>query len=97
MPQRRSEIVASLARLNPTPSLDEPSATYDGALYLASHVCGASPSKTAIIYTTTKTGVADPRTGELYLVLTAENPVGRHLREDEEWREIARFTFTGGR
>lgn len=83
---------ATRARLDSTPDLDAPSATYDGALYIASCLGGSGAPDGAVIYCTTKREVADPETGELYLVFRAHDTARYHLDPAEGWREIATFS-----
>lgn len=78
--------------------LDEPCPTLDGALYIASCLCGADPHNTAHIYITTDAPAAHPSTGEMYRVITGA--AGRDLARDAvlpppaRWRHV--YTITRG-
>lgn len=77
---------ARIPRLTTMPSLTEPVATLDGALYIASFFA----RYTALIYCTTKVGVANPITGELYRVLCKDRPEA--LNPADGWEHILTIT-----
>ena len=55
----------------------------DAALYQAS--CLSAPDGSAHIFSSTKHGVADPETGEKYLILRDSDPMRHHLNPEQGW------------
>lgn len=58
------------------------------ALADASATCFTDTARRAVIYCTTRDGVADSLSGERYLVFRSDDTARHHLRDDQGWREI---------
>ena len=63
-------------------NLDRKTANVDQALYVASCFAGQAPQ---VVYSSTHKSVADPDTGERYLVFDEEDPARFHLKSEEGW------------
>ena len=81
---------AAFGHLRRDPHL-EPFAHLDAALAEASVQCHASTDGKAVIYYTTDDAVADPVSGELYIVFRGDQVARHHLKDN--WREC--YTVSG--
>lgn len=66
----------------------------DDALREASVMCHSSGDKRAVIYCSTHKDVADPASGEKYIVFHSSTPMRHHLKPEQEWRAV--YTVTVG-
>jgi hypothetical protein len=66
-------------------NLGQVTTNLDQALYVASVLCVSGPVR---IHCTTHKDWADPTTGERYLVIREDEPLSRHLRDDQEWEHV---------